>query len=392
MTSLKVGWHAGNVEPIDDLDWRIMGIVPPRCFTYVSGEQIGGDQLRRVAQLAPDAEAVVRPYYHPQPYSVAGIDRYIDQCKHDLNEAMRGMPPDRLHLKAFNEPNQPRWGQWEGFGCQPDDLRRYNEAFLRVVSKIRPFAPDVRIQVLSLTDYRDVRCPGDPEDATYWVHGRDGTAATCLVKDAIESADEIGCHVYIHRREGQPANATETNINSIYYGLRFWQIHQFWPNKPIYITEAGYPNPAHWPQDAGVKVAQWLRLLTEYPYVEGVSLWMLGEGQGHNGHWRDGSAPAAQVYDVARWQTAGPPITQPIDLSEEYLQLARLHKIRINPGAALKAAIEGAGQWVGGNEFDAGPDKARQWGYASREDRWYLWQWDAATGCRAIYSEDAVRA
>lgn len=394
--ALRVGWHAGNVHAIDEVDWRIMGLVRPDLFVYIPFEGIGLKQLRAVRQLAPQGEAVVRPYYVPQEYSLAAVDRYIDDCRRALDEALQVWPAGSLHLKPWNEPNQPRWAQWEGFGSHVDDQRHYNEGFCRLADRIRAHAPGVRLHVLSLTDYHDVRCPGDPADVPYWLHGWDGTGATALTADAIRAADVIGCHVYLHRRGEQGETAWTTNITDEFYGARYRKIRELWPDKVCYITEAGYPSPGFWPSKAGERIALWLRMVAQDPMVGGVALWMLGTGMGHNGHWRDGNAPAAAVYDVARWQDGSPPISQPDpgsglpELTHAYLASTRQHRLRLNPVAALKNAIEQAGQYCGGNEFDATPAGARQYGFDPRTNRWYLWEWTASGGVRTVWAEDAV--
>lgn len=393
---LRVGWHAGNGAPIDDVDWRIMGIVAPELFTYLPFEAIGVAELRRVRELAPQGEAVVRPYYVPREYSLAVVDQYIDLCRRAVDQALQVWPPSAVHLKAWNEPNQPRWGQWEGFGDLAEDLRRYNEAYVRLAEKMRAHAPGVRLHVLSLTDYRDVQCPGDPGDVPYWAHGSDGKGPSSLVADAIMAGDVIGAHVYLHRRPHQPTEAWDTNVTAPYYGARYQMLRKLWPTKPLYITEAGYPNPLYWPEGAGRRLATWLRMVAGDPWVGGVSLWMLGSGQGHNGHWRAGENPVRDVYDVASWREGVPPVVSPETgsglpaLTPEYLAGTREHRLRINAAAALKRAIEAAGQQIGSNEFDANGQAARQYGYDRRTRRWYLWEWTAIAGTRIVWTEDAV--
>lgn len=397
-----VGWHAGNCRVIDNVDWRIMAAVHPELFCYLTGEFIGEEELKRIKAQVPGGEIVPRPYYVPQPYSIQAIDQYIDQCCAALDVALRVYLPERIHLKAFNEPNQPSWAQWEGFGDTADDQRRYNEAFVRLAEAIHRHAPGVKVQVLSLTDYRDVRCPGDDPNVPYWVHGPDGTAETCLVKDAIMVADEIGGHVYIHRRDHQPADASAANVTSIYYGLRYQQIHRLWPTKPIYLTEAGYPNPSKWEDIAGRRIREWLWHVAQDPYVKGVCLWMLGRDMGHNGHWRVGSDPAPQVYEVAGWRDdvkQGDPIEWPEPglpsplppLTASYIEWSRFFRLRLNPGAALRQAIVAAKQQVAGDEFSASPQGARQYGYDPEKNKWFLWEWVPGQPCRVVFSEEAAR-
>lgn len=80
----------------------------------------------------------------------------------------------------------------------------------------------------------------------------------------------------------------------------------------------------------------------------------------------------------------------PNELSPLWLDAARRHKIRYNPGAALRQAIEQAGFEVKSSEWYEG-DSAYQWGIDRRKLVWHLFRWRASEGVRRIYSETVER-
>lgn len=77
------------------------------------------------------------------------------------------------------------------------------------------------------------------------------------------------------------------------------------------------------------------------------------------------------------------------EITPAYIAETRKYRLRLNPNAALKRAIEAAGQYPASNEFDATPEMARQYGF--KDDWWYLWEWRAGQQPRIVYSEPAER-
>jgi hypothetical protein len=83
------------------------------------------------------------------------------------------------------------------------------------------------------------------------------------------------------------------------------------------------------------------------------------------------------------------PATPPA-LSEAWLAEARKHKVRYNPDAGLRKAIEAAGQEVKSNEWYEG-DTAYQWGLDVARLMWHLWRWTPTGGVQRVHSEAVTR-
>jgi len=90
-------------------------------------------------------------------------------------------------------------------------------------------------------------------------------------------------------------------------------------------------------------------------------------------------------------QVTAPPASGLPPITPEYIAETRRHRLVLNPNAALKRAIEAAGQYPASNEFDQSETAARQYGFDGRTQRWYLWEWQAGQQPRPIYSEEAER-
>ena len=76
--------------------------------------------------------------------------------------------------------------------------------------------------------------------------------------------------------------------------------------------------------------------------------------------------------------------------SEAWLAVARQHKLRYNPGAALKDAIEAKGQEVKSDEWIM-DGKTWQWGLDTKGLMWYLWSWTPSQGVHCEYQEIVAR-
>ena len=84
------------------------------------------------------------------------------------------------------------------------------------------------------------------------------------------------------------------------------------------------------------------------------------------------------------------PVSPPTKFTAAWLTEARRHKLRYNPGAALKDAIEAAGQEVKSDEWQQ--DGATwQWGLDTRAQMWHMWSWTTGRGVEHEYSEPVTR-
>jgi len=88
-----------------------------------------------------------------------------------------------------------------------------------------------------------------------------------------------------------------------------------------------------------------------------------------------------------------PPVSPGPVVDDSWIAETRQHRLRLNPDAALKQAIEAAGQCCASNEFDATghAESATAFQYGFANNTWYLWKWSRAEGVKVIYTEKAER-
>lgn len=390
---LRLGWHAGNEAEMTALDWEILGLVAPQVFVWladygVSHQRIGERELRRVLELCPEAEMFPRFYVPPSmAANDAELGRMWDAAAVGIEALLAFIPAARLHVQFFNEPNMPRWSQYEGFGDQLADMQRYDRVFAEGVERMRARFPGVHFGVMALTDgNRDMWFPGDAV-GHYYMHGPTGcqedlTAAQvqqaiiegpCRV--ALLTGTELYNHTYIHRRDGQ-IESGELNYRLPWYGLRVERQAKFLPRAMgVWITEAGFPTRAKLDEAGGWAAASlvgWLDLLQARGAAAGVALWILGTHNG--GMWYDGDKPRGEVYALRDWQRAQvtvPPAAGGALTAAEWAALMGYGEgfvIPMTPGHALWDAIVRDGLVLAGPEF-ARDGCACQWGYDAAANR-----------------------
>jgi len=319
-----------------------MSYVPPASITFITGELIGSDELKRILDISPECHIIYRPYFAPSD-NVLDYQNYINAvCSmiDENNESFWGFVPEaQRHLQMWNEPNMPRWSQWEGFGDSVDDMLRFNDWFCKAYAELKTANPTFKIGFTPLTPgNRDVFFPDspDPENVPYYMHGPEAARPSPSPDDiqaairsgpcyeALTLADEYYAHIYV-------INDAEHQIYERCYGLRFLEYDRFFP-KPmnIWIPENGIGGPAYnW--------VRWYDLLNKYPDVKGTSIWRL--------EWevRDPDSDMVQTLKryVESWLPPEPP-PEPDDL-----ELALRHRawnerdIAYNPDAAFAAYATG---------------------------------------------------
>lgn len=292
---MRLGWHIGNERPMTGIDWEILRLVPPGVVVLLPGQGVTPEDGKRILEINPICHVILRPYFSPQEVTGPVLQEYIDFCKRHLDD-WQVVPHGQRHVQIFNEPNMPRWAQWEGFGDQPEDMGRFEDAFVTAYSQLKRFDPSWRIGLTPLTPgNRDVWFPGDPE-GHYYLHGPSGcredvtnarlAARESLCWGAMELADEHYDHIYIH--EGRNA------CRESWRGLRYRRYNCFRPPGDLWITEAGFPRGDLMPEWAGDALLEWLRILDDT--VRGVALWILGDNPMWGRMWYEGDRPSPLVY------------------------------------------------------------------------------------------------
>lgn len=388
-----IGWHIGNGNAPTDTDWRILEAVPPKCIVFLPDEGTQPAHIERLLGIAPECHIIMRPYYHPG----APLQEYIDQCKRAMDKYWPVVPAAQRHLQPFNEPNMPKWAQWEGFGDQPEDMQRWDDAFCAAYSQLKRHDAPTLIGGPALTPgNRDAWFPGDAP-GHYYLHGPSGCQETLTASQAMAARHESLCagalslmdehfaHIYLHEGRGAWSEP--------WRGLRFERYRLFLPDKPLWLTECGYPSRATWPDWGDAALIDWLGALTTRN-VEGIALWILGDKEQWGRPWYENGGPRPLVWTLGEWQRENGPVTpiapEPPTLDAAFLREARTHKVPQNPDAALYKAIRAAGQEIQGDEW-AARDTVWQWGYDKDALMWHLWGWTPQRGAWCEYSEEVTR-
>ena len=174
---LRPGLHFHNACAITPADLDIIRRWSPLSLLEAM-DGVVNDQpevLRDAWEMAGRPPLVLRRYYEPRR---GGPNVWGAHAHETVILAERcvaaGIPLEKLMLKPFNEPNMPKWAQWEGFGDKEEDMVRYNEALLLFIGIAKRELPGVIIGGPHLTvGNRDVRFPNDPV-GVYYYHGESG--------------------------------------------------------------------------------------------------------------------------------------------------------------------------------------------------------------------------
>lgn len=315
------GVHLGNEGGVTEADWKFIRLIGDAMsfvtFLPEPNSNVTKDDITKILSLSPSCIFNVRPYLDPRQLGDSSVIRsystyepgmlsYLDFCKRTLDNWSRYIPEGHRILQVFNEPNMPRWSNWEGFGSETIDMKPFNDWFCWLVERLRSHNPTWRYGFSPLTPgNRDAWFTGDPVGVPYFLHGPGGTRENLTDEecqqamksgpcyDAVMMSDVFLCHVYIHE--------DESAYRRPYLGLRFQRYAKFLPQgMPIFISEAGYPSRQHLDQPwSGISLLRWLDLLEADSRVEGISLWILGDHWGRM--WENSGEVRSEGYAFARW-------------------------------------------------------------------------------------------
>lgn len=358
-----VGVHLGNSCPFSEADRRVIELLKPGCVVFLPNygldpQQIGPTEIAWILSVVPDCHIIMRPYCPPAMASTAvGCRQYVDAVLGILLQWVGVVPSGRLHLQLWNEQNMPRGSGWEGFGDQEGDMLRFDTVFCEAYQRVKARYPSVRVGWTPLTmGHRDCWFYGDPL-GPYYLHGGTGCRGTETLTasqwdqarrqgpcfESLSMADEIYAHVYIHDRDGS---------NGLWgheaYGRRFEHMRYWWPEKPMWLTEYGYPN-LHFREQAGANqnlVAHATYLNERAPYAGGSALWIMGDNPLWGGpmYHRNGQ-PVSVVRELAALHGIELPPEEPPTMNEDEIgawvsDLMQEHILPLNPAAALYKAAK----------------------------------------------------
>ena len=276
---MRPGLHLSNCSPITPADEDIVKRWAPLSALLAMNNIVEDEaeigKLVRLWEIGGRPLLVLRKYFQPEDgtkpnrWGVHAMESVImaRRCM------VRGIPAGKIALKPFNEPNMPTWAcnepYGEGFGDKLEHIERYGKALATFIDVAKNEEPDVLIGGPHLTvGNRDVRFPNDPEGRYYY-------GPNSLCQYALDRLDLHFVHCYGFRR-GQYADRA--------HGLRFLEYEKYFSGKPIYIVEGCYGiqwengnsiDPAH-NNVRGEDTVAYLRLLDQYPQVQGITFWIGG--------------------------------------------------------------------------------------------------------------------
>jgi hypothetical protein len=287
---LRPGLHFGNACEITDADLDLIRRWAPLSLLEAMDNVVPDslERLRHAWELAGHCDVVLRRYYVPREGNANTWGAHaLETVAFARKVVDAGIPVRHLIAKPFNEPNMPRWAQWEGFGPEPEDQERYNHAVLIFVDQVKNAMPELRIGGPHLTvGNRDVKFPNNPP-GYYYYHGPDLRSDSSICHEALQAFDVHFVHCY-------GLNSGEYRDRA--HGLRFLEYEKYLRGKPIYNVESGCAinSPEPWTHNRlrGQETADYLRLLGDHhPQVKGIAFFIGGDRGWDAFRHSDGSGP-----------------------------------------------------------------------------------------------------
>lgn len=359
------GVHLGNACILSALDRRVVSMLHPGCVVlrpdYALDKQpVTVADIAWILSVVPDCHVILRPQVTALlSSSDAGCRQYISAVVGMLDDWLRVVPARQLHIQLWNEPNVPPASGGTGFGDTEAGMLRLNSMFSEGYRRIKERAPEVRVGFPPLAPrYRDCWFPGDAS-GRYYLHGTSGCRGTETMTasdrsaalssgpcfGALTMADEVYAHTFVHNRDGVLSCWNHAAYGRRYEALRYW-----WPNKPMWITEYGYPNRQLLEQ-AGASQALLSHanyMVSQSAFVGSAALWTLGNDPTWGGEMfiQDGR-PSTIIRDLTLLQGDGvpaPPKEVP-PMSDEQIgswlsDFLQDHVLPLNSDAALYKAAK----------------------------------------------------
>lgn len=279
----QAGIHLANwMRTLRDIDWEVVSRLRPYMVVFM--DNIAPAAVNEIARRVPDVHLFYRPYYPPgsnhAQYRNTAAERTAGYLAGEFTHTRAARDGGRFHLCPYNEPNLQQVEKWPG---GVEGMRLWNQQFLNFYAELKGAFPEVKIGGPALTPgHSDVWFAGDTEGTDYWFHGSEAARPdptpeqieaakqSCLIRDALLTMDE--CHVHIY-----PPTIEATDY--AWYGRRWQAYERFFPRPlPIWIKEFDAGMEAKDQQYRAEAVRRFYEVHRQYPQVQGVAGWWVGEG------------------------------------------------------------------------------------------------------------------
>ena len=208
---MRVGLHARN-GPFEQADIDMIGAAFIETLFIMSNIEL--ETLIRLRGLYPDLQFICRLYddrfgtdHHPTPQDF--VSKMMPVIAH--------LYPYCQDFQIHNEPNHP--AGYEGWRDDDDSAADFNTWLGQVLDYLKAGYPKVRYGFPGLAV---------PHNDLNWLE---------ICQASINKCDWLGAHCYWQTMPTEPEN----HLND-YWGLRFAEYHELYPDMLIHITEAGNSN------------------------------------------------------------------------------------------------------------------------------------------------------
>lgn len=359
------GVHLGSGCILSATDRRVISMLHPGCVVLrpnypLDRQPVTLTDVAWILSIVPDCHVILRPQVSALlSSSDAGCRQYIDSVLGILPAWQSIVPSGQLHVQLWNEPNVPFASGGTGFGNTEADMLRLNAMFSEGYRRIKERYSQVLVGCPPLgPGNRDVWFPGDPA-GRYYLHGTSGCRGTETMTandwalaqsggpcyEALSLADEVYAHAYVHNRDG-----VLSCWNHAAYGRRFEALRYWWPNKPMWITEYGYPNKQllEQPGSSQTLLSHANYMVSQIAFVRSAALWTLGNDPAWGGAmFTSDGRPTPLVRELTLLQ--GPDVPAPTPevplMAEDKIgswvsDFLQDHVLPLNANAALYKAAK----------------------------------------------------
>lgn len=270
---MRTGIHGDNRERWPEQAFRKLSLGRFALVKMMSNNHL--EVFRRVQQLLPQAHVITRLFWPERPPEPAA---FLEALSPRI-EAIYSL--GYHHFELLNEPNTP----WEGWDSQ--GARHFDAWALEAIPRLRDRFPGIYLLWPGLAVNPEF------QDIAWW--------RTCW--RSIAACDALAAHAY-----WQP----EWAMLDRQWGLRFQVAHELYPDKPLWVTEAGCTDPTVSKERRAQLYSRYLEHIATLG-IEGVALWILDGSpeweEQQNAHFDEAMALACATLSAS--DSTPLPITAP---------------------------------------------------------------------------------